>query len=115
MVLLCYPKCSTCKATQKELDQKGIVYEYRDIKLNNPSLEELTLWKNENDIPLKRYFNSSGLIYKSLELKNKLSEMTEEEQLQLLSTDGMLVKRPLLIEGNQITIGKKNILEKYSN
>lgn len=94
---ICYPKCTTCKKAQKWLDDNNIAYEIRDIKENNPSYDELAAWYNSSGLPLKRFFNTSGLLYKSMELKNKLPEMSEEEQLRLLATDGMLVKRPLLI------------------
>ena len=113
MILLCYPKCSTCKATKKALDEKGITYEDRDIKEDNPSYEELKAWWEKSGLPLKKFFNTSGMIYRAMELKDKLPKMSEEEQLKLLSTDGMLVKRPLLIDGDQVVIGKKGILETY--
>ena len=97
MLFLCYPKCSTCRKAQDWLDDHGIAYDLRDIKLNNPTAEELTLWYRKSGLPLKKFFNTSGLQYKALGLKDKLPAMGEEEQIALLATDGMLVKRPLLI------------------
>lgn len=97
MLFLCYPKCSTCRKAQDWLDGHGIAYDLRDIKLNNPTAEELTLWYWKSGLPLKKFFNTSGLQYKALGLKDKLPAMSEEEQIALLATDGMLVKRPLLI------------------
>ena len=104
MLFICYPKCSTCKKAQNWLNEKGIGYELRDIKENNPTYDELKKWHAASGLPLKRFFNTSGLLYKSMELKDKLPEMSEEEQLQLLATDGMLVKRPLLIAENGIVL-----------
>ena len=97
MLFLCYPKCSTCRKAQDWLDDHGIAYDLQDIKLNNPTAEELTLWYRKSGLPLKKFFNTSGLQYKALGLKDKLPSMSEEEQIALLATDGMLVKRPLLI------------------
>lgn len=113
MVLLCYPKCSTCQAAKKELDGHKVVYEERNIKEENPTYEELRDWWKQSGMPLKKFFNTSGILYKSMQLKDKLTEMSEEEQLRLLATDGMLVKRPLMIDGRQVLIGKKDILETY--
>ena len=108
MLFICYPKCTTCKKAQKWLDDKKISYDLRDIKENNPSYDELKKWYSASGLPLKRFFNTSGLLYKSMSLKDKLPEMSEEEQLQLLATDGMLVKRPLLItENGKILTGFK--------
>ena len=104
---ICYPKCTTCQRAQKWLEDHNIEYELRDIKMNIPSLEELTNWYQQSGLPLRKFFNTSGLLYKSLELKNKLPEMTEEEMLKLLATDGMLVKRPLLVSDKFILIGFK--------
>lgn len=104
---ICYPKCTTCQRAKKWLDDNNIEYELRDIKLNNPTVDELTEWYNKSGLPLKKFFNTSGLIYKSLDLKNKLSSMTEDEMLSLLATDGMLVKRPLLIGDNFVLAGFK--------
>ena len=104
---ICYPKCTTCVRAKKWLDDNKIKYELRDIKLNNPRLEELTVWYNKSCLPIKKFFNTSGLLYKSLDLKNKLPEMSEREMLKLLSTDGMLVKRPLLIGDDFVLVGFK--------
>ena len=104
---ICYPKCTTCQKAKKWLDNNKIEYELRDIKEDNPSLEELTAWYKTSGLPLKKFFNTSGLLYKSMELKDKLSSMSEEEQLKLLATDGMLVKRPILIGENFVLVGFK--------
>ena len=95
--LICYPKCTTCQKAKKWLDDNKIEYEFRDIKLDNPTLDELTEWHRKSGLPLKKLFNTSGLLYKSLDLKNKLPTMTEDEILKLLASDGMLVKRPLVV------------------
>ena len=102
---ICYPKCTTCQKAQKWLDEKGIKYEIRNIKEENPTFEELKKWHSYSGMPLKKFFNTSGLLYKSMELKSKLPEMNEEEQLKLLATDGMLVKRPLLIGDDFVLTG----------
>ena len=108
MLFLEYPPCSTCKKAKKWLDDQGVVYTDRHIKEENPSYEELKQWCNCSGLPLKKFFNTSGLQYRALELKDKLPHMTEEEQLQLLASDGMLVKRPLLITDNgNILVGFK--------
>lgn len=107
MLFIEYPPCSTCQKAKKWLDERGIQYESRHIKLENPSYEELKAWHQRSGLPLKRFFNTSGLLYKSMELKSKLPAMSEEEQLQLLSSDGMLVKRPILITPKGITTGFK--------
>ena len=107
MLFLCYPKCSTCKKAQTWLDAQGIAYDLRDIKLDNPSEEELRQWHKTSGLPLKRFFNTSGLLYKSMNLKDRLPGMSEEEQLRLLATDGMLVKRPILVTEKGITTGFK--------
>ncbi len=107
MTILCYPACSTCKKAEKWLKDKGISYEYRDIAKENPSSEELTLWWKQSGLPLKKLFNTSGNAYKALALKNKLPGMTEEQQLALLASDGMLVKRPILVEGDTVLVGFK--------
>ena len=104
---ICYPKCTTCQKAKKWLDDNKIEYELRDIKLKNPTLEELTEWYKKSGLPLKKFFNTSGLLYKSMDLKNKLPNMTEDEMLQLLSTDGMLVKRPILVGDDFVLIGFK--------
>ena len=104
---ICYPKCTTCQRAEKWLKDNGISYEFRDIKTDNPTLEELTEWYKKSGLPLKKFFNTSGLLYKSLDLKNKLPSMSEDEMLKLLSTDGMLVKRPLLIGDGFVLVGFK--------
>ena len=104
---ICYPKCTTCQRAKKWLDDNKIEYELRDIKLDNPTLEELTEWYNKSGLPIKKFFNTSGLLYKSLDLKNKLPEMSEDEMLELLATDGLLVKRPLLISDDYVLVGFK--------
>ena len=107
MQFVCYPKCTTCKKAQKWLDDNGKSYEVRDIKENNPTYEELKCWHEKSGLPLKRFFNTSGLLYKSMALKDKLPAMSEEEQLKLLATDGMLVKRPILVSGDTVLVGFK--------
>ena len=100
MLFLEYPPCSTCQKAKKWLDEHHVPYSARHIKENNPSYEELKTWYAMSGLPLKKFFNTSGLVYKSLNLKDKLPTMSEEEQLQLLATDGMLVKRPLVVTEN---------------
>ncbi len=97
MLLVWYPKCSTCQKAKKWLDEKGVEYEARDIKEENPSVEELKEWHKKSGLPLKRFFNTSGMLYKEMKLKDRLPDMSEEEQFELLATDGMLVKRPILV------------------
>lgn len=104
---ICYPKCTTCQKAQRWLEENGIAYELRDIKSDRPSYEELSTWYRQSGLPIKRFFNTSGLLYKSLELKDKLPSMSDEECLQLLATDGMLVKRPLLIGPGVVLVGFK--------
>lgn len=104
---ICYPKCTTCKKAEKWLNDNKIEYELRNIKTDNPTFKELSDWHKKGGLPLKRFFNTSGLLYKSLNLKEKLPEMTEEEMLHLLSTDGMLVKRPLLVGDSFVLVGFK--------
>lgn len=107
MLFVCYPKCSTCKKAQAWLDAHGLTYQVRDIKTQNPSEEELRNWHSQSGLPLKRFFNTSGQQYRALELKDKLPRMTEDEQYALLATDGMLVKRPILLTGNKVLVGFK--------
>ena len=107
MLFLCYPKCSTCQKAKAWLEERSISYDLRDIKQNNPTVEELTAWYRKSGLPLKKFFNTSGLQYKVLGLKDKLPAMSEDEQLALLATDGMLVKRPLLIGGGKVLVGFK--------
>ena len=105
MVFLCYERCTTCKRAKAWLIDRGIAFTERPIKEENPSLEELRQWYQRSGLPLKKFFNTSGLLYKSMELKDKLPTMTEEEQLQLLATDGMLVKRPMMILEDKVLVG----------
>ena len=107
LTILCYDKCSTCKKALNWLDEKRISYEKRPVKEQNPSKEELAVWHKKSGLPLKRFFNTSGNLYKELGLKDKLPQMTEEEQLELLASDGMLVKRPLVIKDDKVLIGFK--------
>ena len=107
MLFLWYPKCTTCQKAKQWLDEHEIPYETRDIKLQNPTEAELREWLQTSNLPLKRFFNTSGLQYKALGLKDKLPGMSEEEMLQLLATDGMLVKRPLLVGGDFVLVGFK--------
>ena len=104
---ICYPKCTTCQKAKKWLDDNKTEYKLRDIKDDNPSFEELTAWYKMSGLPLKKFFNTSGLLYKSMELKTKLSTLSDEEQLKLLATDGMLVKRPLVIGKDFVLVGFK--------
>lgn len=107
MLFVCYPKCTTCQKAKKWLDENNIEYDLRDIKLDNPSYEELKAWYEKSGLPLKRFFNTSGLLYKSMQLKDKLPTMSEDEQLKLLATDGMLVKRPLAVLDDTVLVGFK--------
>ena len=107
MLFLQYPPCSTCQKAKKWLDANGISYEDRHIKENKPTYEELKDWHARSGLPLKKFFNTSGLLYNSMNLKDKLPTMTDEEQLQLLATDGMLVKRPIVVKGDIILTGFK--------
>ncbi len=107
MIFLEYPKCTTCKKAKKFLNDNKLNYTDRNIKDNNPTYDELKSWYKKSGFPLKKFFNTSGLLYKSMQLKDKLADMTEEEQLKLLSSDGMLVKRPLVITDNSVIIGFK--------
>jgi len=104
---ICYPKCTTCQKARKWLDDNKIEYELRDIKEQNPNFEELSLWYERSGLPLKKFFNTSGLLYKSMELKTKLQGMSDEEQLKLLATDGMLVKRPIVVGDDFVLVGFK--------
>lgn len=107
MLFVHYPKCSTCKKAKAFLDERGVVYEERHIVEENPSFDELKKWYEMSDYPLKRFFNTSGMRYRELGLKDKLADMNEEEQLELLATDGMLVKRPILVDGERVHVGFK--------
>lgn len=105
MLFVCYSKCTTCQKARKWLDDNMISYDSRDIKTDNPGYDELRTWYEKSGLPLKSFFNTSGLLYKSLGLKDKLSAMSEEEQLRLLTTDGMLVKRPILVGDGFVLVG----------
>ena len=107
MTFLCYPKCTTCKKAQAWLNDNSISYDYRDIKTENPSEAELRAWHEKSGLPLKKFFNTSGLQYKALQLKDKLPTMTEDEMFALLATDGMLVKRPMVITEETVLVGFK--------
>ena len=107
MTFICYPKCTTCQKAQKWLDENGISYTLRDIKMENPTYEELSAWHRRSGLPLKRFFNTSGLLYKSMGLKDKLPQMSEDEMLKRLAADGMLVKRPLLVGDDFVLVGFK--------
>ena len=107
MLFVHYPKCSTCQKAKKWLDARKIAYEARDIKTENPSKEELKEWYEKSGLELKKFFNTSGMLYKSMQLKEKLPDMSEEDQIRLLATDGMLVKRPILVKGDQVLVGFK--------
>ena len=107
MTFICYPKCTTCQRARKWLDDHQIAYEIRDIKTENPTCEELASWHKRSGLPLKKFFNTSGLLYKSMELKDKLPSMSEDEMRKLLATDGMLVKRPLLVGDDFVLVGFK--------
>ncbi len=102
-----YPKCTTCKKAKKWLDDHGIAYEDRHIKEQNPTAEELTIWYQKSGLPIKRFVNTSGVLYREMNLKDKLPTMTDEEILELLATDGMLVKRPLVIGDDVVLTGFK--------
>ena len=105
MLFVCYPKCSTCMKAKKWLEEKGVEYELRDIKADNPTEEELKTWWEKSGLPLKRFFNTSGNLYKEMKLKDRLSKMSEGEQIALLATDGMLVKRPILVGRDTVLVG----------
>ncbi len=107
MFFICYPKCTTCQKAKKWLDEHNIEYKERHIVEENPSYDELKEWYEKSGLPLKKFFNTSGLLYKEMQLKDKLSAMSEEEQLKLLATNGMLVKRPLIVDEDRVLVGFK--------
>ena len=109
MLFICYPKCTTCQKAKKWLESQGIAYTERNIAEENPTYKELKKKKKKSGLPLKSFFNTSGLLYKSMQLKDKLPEMSEEEQLKLLATDGMLVKRPLVVDGDTVLTGFREV------
>lgn len=110
MLVVGYPKCTTVQKAKKWLDENGYVYEERNIKEDRPTYEELKKWHEMSGLPVKKLFNTSGLVYKSMGLKDKLADMTEDQQLRLLATDGMLVKRPVIIDGDKAWFGFKGSL-----
>lgn len=105
MEFVCYKRCTTCRKALAFLDAKGAIYDYRDIKTKNPTEGELRIWHNKSGLPLKRFFNTSGSTYRALELSKKLPAMSEDEQFKLLATDGMLVKRPILVGEDFVLVG----------
>ena len=107
MEFVCYPKCTTCQKAKKWLNENQIEYTERHIAEDNPSYDELKEWYGKSGLPLKKFFNTSGLLYKENNLKEKLPAMSEEEQLQLLATNGMLVKRPIIVDGDSVLVGFK--------
>lgn len=109
MVFVCYPKCTTCQKAEKWLLANDVVFEERNIKESNPTIEELKVWHKKSGLPLQKFFNTSGLMYKQLKLKEKLPTMSEEEQFSLLASDGMMVKRPILVGDSFVLVGFKEI------
>ena len=107
MLFICYTRCSTCQKARKWLDENGVSYEWRDIKGQNPTAEELAVWQEKSGLPMKKFFNTSGMLYREMNLKDRLKNMSDEEMLQLLATDGMLVKRPILVDGDKVLLGFK--------
>lgn len=107
MLFICYPKCSTCQKAKKWLDEHELEYTERHIAENNPTYDELKEWYSKSGLPIKKFFNTSGILYKEMKLKDKLPDMSEEEQLKLLATNGMLVKRPLIVNGGTVLVGFK--------
>ena len=105
MLFVNYPKCSTCKKARKFLEEKGVAFEDRDIKEQNPTVEELKEWIAKSGLPAKKFFNTSGMLYRQMELKDKLPNMSEQEMIELLATDGMLVKRPILVSEDKVLVG----------
>lgn len=109
MLFVCYPKCTTCQKAKKWLNENNIEYTERHIVENNPTYDELKEWHAKSGLPLKKFFNTSGILYKEMKLKDKLPTMSEEEQLKLLSTNGMLVKRPMIVAENAVLVGFKEV------
>ncbi|MDD6290717.1 MAG: arsenate reductase family protein [Lachnospiraceae bacterium] len=107
MLYVNYPKCGTCQKARKFLEEKGIAFEDRNIKEQNPTAEELKAWIERSGLPIKKFFNTSGMLYRQMELKDKLPNMSEQEMIDLLATDGMLVKRPILVTDDQVLVGFK--------
>ena len=107
MLFVCYPKCSTCMKAKKWLEEKEIEFEQRDIKEEKQTAEELKTWWRKSGLPLKRFFNTSGKLYKEMQLKDRIPNMSEDEQIELLASDGMLVKRPILVQNEKVLVGFK--------
>ena len=107
MLFVCYPKCSTCQKAKAWLQERGVAFDERDIKQDNPTEQELRAWHEKSGLPLKKFFNTNGLLYKEMKLKDRLPEMSRDEQLKLLATNGMLVKRPLIVDGSTVITGFK--------
>ena len=107
MLFVNYPKCGTCQKARKFLEEKGIAFEDRNIKEQNPTAEELKVWIEKSGLPIKKFFNTSGMLYRQMELKDKLPNMSEQEMIELLATDGMLVKRPILVADDRVLVGFK--------
>lgn len=107
MKFICYPKCSTCRKAKKWLDEHNVEYTERHIADEKPTYDELKEWHDKSELPLRKFFNTSGLLYKEMKLKDRLPSMSEDEQLRLLATDGMLVKRPILVTGDKVLVGFK--------
>lgn len=107
MLFICYPKCSTCRKAKTWLEDHNISYELRDIKEDNPTAQELSEWQKKSGLPMKKFFNTSGMLYREMGLKDKLKTMTDQEMLDLLATDGMLVKRPILVTDDAVLVGFK--------
>ena len=105
MLVLCYPKCSTCRKALNWLDERNIEFDQRDIVLDNPTVDELRLWHKSSDLPLRRFFNTSGVLYREMGLKDKLPTMSDDEMYELLASDGKLVKRPLLVLDDTVLVG----------
>lgn len=105
MLFVCYPKCTTCQKARRFLEERGIGFAERNIKEENPTAEELRHWREKSGLPLQRFFNTSGMLYRSLGLKDRIPSMSEEEMLSLLATDGMLVKRPILVTEDKVLVG----------
>ena len=107
MLFVCYPKCSTCRKARNWLDENNAQYTERHIVEDNPSFDELKEWHDKSGLPVKRFFNTSGMLYRDMQLKDKLPQMSEEEQLELLASNGMLVKRPIAVDGDTVLVGFK--------
>ena len=107
MLFICYPKCSTCRKAKTWLEDHNISYELRDIKEENPTAQELSDWQKKSGLPMRKFFNTSGMLYREMGLKDKLKTMTDQEMLDLLATDGMLVKRPILVTDDAVLVGFK--------